>query len=105
MVEDYHCPITTELMTDPVMTTDGFTYERAAIERWFVSSNLSPITGVPLASTQLVPNLTAKSGIRAVLERHTPVQAAAHATCGGRGRGRGGRAGRGGRGTGRLPSP
>ena len=102
MVEDYHCPITTELMADPVMTTDGFTYERAAIERWFVSSNLSPITGMPLASTQLVPNLTAQSGIRAVLERHTPAQAAAHVVGGGRG-GRGGR-GRGGRGTGRLPS-
>ena len=103
MVEDYHCPITTELMADPVMTTDGFTYERAAIERWFVSSNLSPITGMPLASTQLVPNLTAQSGIRAVLERHTPAQVAAQ-VAGGRRGGRGGRAGRGGRGTGRLPS-
>ena len=65
------------------------------------SSNLSPITGVPLASTQLVPNLTAQRGIRAVLERQAPAQAAGGR--GGRG-GRAGRAGRGGRGTGRLPS-
>ena len=74
MEEDYHCPITTELMADPVMTTDGFTYERAAIERWLAGSNLSPITGMPLASTRLVPNLTAQRGIRAVLERQAPAQ-------------------------------
>lgn len=28
------CPITKELMTDPVMTKDGHSYERHAIEQW-----------------------------------------------------------------------
>lgn len=28
------CPISTEIMTDPVSTTDGFVYERKNIERW-----------------------------------------------------------------------
>lgn len=30
------CPISSELMKDPVMTIDGFTYERMNIERWYV---------------------------------------------------------------------
>lgn len=29
------CPITHELMKDPVMATDGHTYEREAIMKWF----------------------------------------------------------------------
>ena len=28
------CPITNMPMCDPVMTSDGFSYERAAIQRW-----------------------------------------------------------------------
>lgn len=29
------CPISNELMDDPVMTADNFTYERKNIERWY----------------------------------------------------------------------
>ena len=32
--DDYMCPITTEIMTEPVTTVDGFTYERTAITEW-----------------------------------------------------------------------
>ena len=31
---DLLCPISNELMEDPVMTVDNFTYERKNIERW-----------------------------------------------------------------------
>lgn len=31
----YLCPITTEVMEDPVIAGDGYTYERTAIEQWF----------------------------------------------------------------------
>ena len=31
--EPFVCPITEELMDDPVIASDGYTYERAAIER------------------------------------------------------------------------
>jgi hypothetical protein len=34
------CPITLEVMTDPVCTTDGHVYERSAIEGWFRSADL-----------------------------------------------------------------
>ena len=44
--EDFECPITTELMVDPVIATDGETYERAAIEEWFaLGKTTSPMSG------------------------------------------------------------
>ena len=33
--EDLCCPITCELMKDPVITADGTTFERCAIKEWF----------------------------------------------------------------------
>ena len=42
---EYKCPITAEIMEDPVVIADGKTYERAAIEQWLARSNLSPMTG------------------------------------------------------------
>lgn len=50
------CPITHSLMADPVTTADGHAFERSAIERWLRSSNLSPLTGLPLESKTLTPN-------------------------------------------------
>ena len=32
--DDFVCPITRCLFEDPVMASDGETYERAAIEKW-----------------------------------------------------------------------
>ena len=36
VVSSFLCPITQEVMTDPVLTSDGHTYERDAIEHWCV---------------------------------------------------------------------
>ena len=52
----YCCPILQEIMSDPVKTVDGFTYERSAIETWFVQRVSSPLTGLALQSNALVPN-------------------------------------------------
>lgn len=38
------CPITKENMTDPVMTDDGYTYERSAIEQWYDIYDIYDIT-------------------------------------------------------------
>lgn len=51
------CPITGEVMNDPVTTADGHTFERAAIERWLQAHDTSPMTGATLAHTQLAPAL------------------------------------------------
>jgi len=42
--DDYVCPITAEIMTDPVSTLDGFTYERKAITEWLRTKDTSPLT-------------------------------------------------------------
>lgn len=53
----FFCPISMELMRDPVSTADGHCYERANIERWFAQgSRTSPKTGARLSSTTLIPS-------------------------------------------------
>jgi len=47
-----------------VCTVDGQTYERAAIETWLEQHATSPVTGAPLASKALVPNLALRDAIR-----------------------------------------
>ena len=48
-------------MRDPVIAPDGQTYERVAIEDWFAglgsSPPRSPVTGQPMPSAALLPNL------------------------------------------------
>ena len=47
------CPITKDVMQDPVLAADGYTYERLAIEAWMERSNTSPITNLPLDNNTL----------------------------------------------------
>ena len=63
--DDYVCPITAEIMTDPVSTLDGFTYEREAISEWLRTKDTSPKTGAKLESKTLIPNHLVRSMIRA----------------------------------------
>lgn len=46
-----------ELLVDPVIAADGFTYERKAIEEWIARKATSPMTNAPLLHTTLVPNI------------------------------------------------
>ena len=63
--DEFICPITKELMTDPVTTADGHTYERSAIEETFVAINTkSPLTGKQLISGRLYPNIALKNMIQ-----------------------------------------
>ena len=64
LLKECVCPITAEIMTDPVCTSDGFTYERAAITEWLRTKDTSPLTGATLESKTLVPNLSLRSIIR-----------------------------------------
>jgi hypothetical protein len=59
--KDLLCPITNEIYVDPVMTSDGMTYERVAIERWFAGgNNTSPLTGLPVDTCMLKPDISMK---------------------------------------------
>ena len=63
--DSFLCPITSELMADPVTTADGFTYEREAINEWFNSGhNTSPLTGATLPDKRLTPVNVLKSIIQ-----------------------------------------
>jgi hypothetical protein len=54
---DAICPLTLELMEDPVVVADGHSYERRAIEAWFARGHRrSPRTNLPLPHPVLVPN-------------------------------------------------
>ena len=65
------CPITRELMEDPVLAPDGHTYERTSVVRWFRRSMKSPVTGAELLSTDVVPNFTVRSMIVEFKEQHS----------------------------------
>ncbi|GLU17862.1 hypothetical protein SLE2022_342120 [Rubroshorea leprosula] len=54
---DFRCPITLELMQDPVVVATGQTYDRESIKHWIESGhNTCPKTGQTLAHTSLIPN-------------------------------------------------
>ncbi|CAK7328950.1 unnamed protein product [Dovyalis caffra] len=63
--EDFRCPISLELMTDPVTVSTGQTYDRSSIQRWLKAGNMTcPKTGERLTSTELVPNTTLRKLIQ-----------------------------------------
>ena len=61
--KDHICPISYDVMIDPVTAADGFTYERAKIEDWLANHHRSPY-GAELPHENLVPNKALKSIIR-----------------------------------------
>ncbi|XP_029981141.1 WD repeat, SAM and U-box domain-containing protein 1 isoform X2 [Sphaeramia orbicularis] len=62
--DEFLCPITRELMREPVIAADGYSYEKEAIESWINTKNRSsPMTNLPLLTTLLTPNHTLKMAI------------------------------------------
>ena len=64
-LEHFICPISLEIMEDPVITADGSSYERASIEVWFKKTDRDPLTNEIVASKALIPNKALKSAILA----------------------------------------
>ncbi|CAN8241019.1 unnamed protein product [Cochlearia groenlandica] len=63
-VDDLLCPISLEIMNDPVVLETGHTYDRSSITKWFDSGNYTcPKTGKILASIDLVDNFSVKQVI------------------------------------------
>ncbi|TVU31781.1 hypothetical protein EJB05_23482 [Eragrostis curvula] len=59
------CPILQEVMTDPLVAADGFTYEAGAIREWLEAGReVSPVTGQPLAHPELAPNFALRGVIQ-----------------------------------------
>ncbi|KAI4364727.1 hypothetical protein MLD38_020781 [Melastoma candidum] len=63
------CPILQEVMEDPHVAADGFTYEGEALRGWFDSGhNTSPMTNEQLAHRNLIPNRAMRSAIQEWLQ-------------------------------------
>lgn len=63
-LQSFYCPITGDIMTDPVGTSSGSTFERKAIEKWLALGNSScPLTKTALSKSSLLPNKTLRQSI------------------------------------------
>ncbi|XP_047075348.1 U-box domain-containing protein 70-like isoform X1 [Lolium rigidum] len=59
------CPISQDVMNDPHIAADGFTYEGDLIRSWLnTGSDTSPMTNLPLEHDELIPNLALRSAIQ-----------------------------------------
>ncbi|XP_074565831.1 U-box domain-containing protein 4-like isoform X2 [Curcuma longa] len=59
---DFCCPLSLDLMSDPVIVASGQTYERAFIRKWLDQGiNVCPRTHQTLGHTNLIPNYTVKA--------------------------------------------
>eukprot|EP00434_Breviolum_minutum_P036193 symbB.v1.2.032063.t1/scaffold3669.1/size53179/1 len=71
VLPSFRCPISQEVMREPVVTSDGQTYERQNIQEWFRrGTQTSPLTNLPLDSKEFLPNLALR---QAVADFHTKV--------------------------------
>jgi len=50
------CPITQDVMREPVIDKEGNTYEKSAILEWLKTNNKSPITRNVISASELIPN-------------------------------------------------
>lgn len=65
------CPITLQVMNDPVVASDGQTYERSAIEAVLRQRNpRSPMTNEPFTSTVVFPNVRQRAMSRSWYEEN-----------------------------------
>mmetsp|Transcript_5799 Transcript_5799/g.8761 ORF Transcript_5799/g.8761 Transcript_5799/m.8761 type:complete len:725 (-) Transcript_5799:170-2344(-) len=68
------CPISLEVMTDPVIAADGHSYERSMIEGWLGKSKISPMTNLALPHTNIITNTALKNAIVEFMELHGKIE-------------------------------
>ncbi|XP_024975578.1 U-box domain-containing protein 9-like [Cynara cardunculus var. scolymus] len=55
--QEFNCPLTKNIMRDPVIVSTGVTYDRCSIQKWLKEGNRAcPITQQLLPSPNLIPN-------------------------------------------------
>ena len=67
--DELKCPITKKLMEDPVVASDGGTYERAAVEEYLREKRNSPLTDEPFEDDLLRTNKQIKKKIETFLSK------------------------------------
>jgi hypothetical protein len=68
LMQSLVCPITQEVFSEPVILSDGNTYEKSAILQWLSSRDTSPLTREKLSSKVLLPNYLIKSLIKEYID-------------------------------------
>ena len=61
--DQFICPINKTIMTNPVITAAGHTYERAAIEQWLESHDTDPMSNTTINRT-LIANIALRQQIQ-----------------------------------------
>jgi hypothetical protein len=61
------CPLTMEIIYDPVLDAEGNTYERSALLQWLKEHRTSPISRQPLNARMIVPNNALRDAIHEVM--------------------------------------
>ncbi|XP_073296941.1 U-box domain-containing protein 1-like [Primulina huaijiensis] len=76
--DEYRCPISLELMKDPVIVTSGHTYDRNSIAQWINSGHHTcPKSGQRLIHMALIPNYAMRSLIHQwCQENNIPMESA-----------------------------
>ncbi|XP_074564821.1 U-box domain-containing protein 21-like [Curcuma longa] len=70
----FRCPISLELMKDPVTACTGITYDRHSIEGWLQRGHTTcPVTHQELRSDELLPNLVLTRMIQSWCDAHRDV--------------------------------
>ena len=65
----FECTISLDMMMDPTVAADGYTYERSAIVAWLEGHGTSPITGEPMEKSVLIPNRDMRSRIQEFMQQ------------------------------------
>ena len=60
---DIVCPISKQIMKNPVITNNGITYEKIDILKWLEKKKICPITGEYLDNSMLISNIQLKNTI------------------------------------------
>ena len=69
----YVCPISNEVMRDPVTTMDGHCYEREAIAAWLAGHDTSPLTNAKLPRKDLIPAVALRQLIEEFVQNNPGV--------------------------------
>ena len=67
---EYVCPLSLELMTDPVLTSNGQCYDRAFIQKWLRQKQVDPITNNKLRDKKLTPNIPLRKMIQDWMDKN-----------------------------------
>ncbi|CAN4083895.1 unnamed protein product [Withania somnifera] len=69
--DDFRCPISLEIMSDPVILSSGHTFDRSSIQRWVDSGHRTcPVTKLPISDpVSLIPN----HALRSLISKYTLV--------------------------------